>query len=316
MYCFSPRRGFTLIEMLSVMSVFAILAALLLPAMQKVREAAGRTKCQHNLRQMGLALYAYHSRTGHYPPGYTSAVNKDGSERGPGWSWAAYLLDDLDQGNLRRQLDLNADIRDPVNAVAYTQSLSMFFCPSSSFPFSGFTLETAGQVAINDQNGEPINLVYHNYIAMFGSGDISKDPGAGDGVFYRNSRTRQKDITDGLSNTVLLGERKSTAAVPAFTTWLGAVPGAVVPPPAGSQDPPEHAAVMVLGHTGNARDNPPHAPDLPLRHVQDFGAMHTGVCNLLFADGAVHAVSRAINPHVWWALGTRAGGEIDLYNDE
>jgi prepilin-type N-terminal cleavage/methylation domain-containing protein/prepilin-type processing-associated H-X9-DG protein len=317
----SPRRGFTLLELLFVVVVIAILVGVLLPAVQKVREAAGRTQCQHNLRQMGLALYAYHSRTGHYPPGYTSAISKDGFERGPGWGWAAYLLDDLDQGNLRRQLDLNADIRNPVNAVAYTQILRIFLCPSSAVSASGFTLETANQDPITDQNGEPINLIYHNYIAMFGSGDISKDPGAGDGVFYRNSRTREKDITDGLSNTALLGERSGSPAGPmmnitAPTTWIGAVRGAVLLPPKGSQDPPECSAVMVLGHTGNARDNPPHVPDYPLKHAQDFSGTHAGCCNMLFADGAVHAVSRAVEPHLWWALGTRAGGEIELYQDE
>src|SRR5438132_2409602 len=129
----ATRLGFTLIELLVVIAIIAILIALLVPAVQKVREAAARLQCKNNLKQIGLAFHNYHATYKCFPPGFTSAAaSKDGPSLGPGWGWGAHLLPYLDQGNVFNQIDFTRDITHPANAQARVRSLSVFLCPSDS----------------------------------------------------------------------------------------------------------------------------------------------------------------------------------------
>src|SRR5437870_798079 len=102
-----PRRpGFTLVELLVVVAIIAVLIGLLLPAVQKAREAASRTQCRNNMRQIGIALHGYQERMRYYPPGYNATFGPGpANDQGPGWGWAAYLLADLEQSNLQNQID-------------------------------------------------------------------------------------------------------------------------------------------------------------------------------------------------------------------
>src|SRR3954464_2427097 len=117
--------AFTLIELLVVIAIIAVLIALLVPAVQKVRESAARLQCTNNLKQIGLALHSYHDRMKALPPGYASAVAADGSDLGPGWGWAAHLLPDLEQGPLFAQINFKADIGAAANATPRAAVLSI-----------------------------------------------------------------------------------------------------------------------------------------------------------------------------------------------
>src|SRR5437868_6791709 len=116
----SPRRGFTLIELLVVIAIIGVLIGLLLPAVQKIREAASRIQCTNNLKQIGLALHSYHNTNGSFPPGYidgnTDPASTPDNDVGPGWGWAAFLLPYLEQGNAFNQINFSQPVGSGVNA--------------------------------------------------------------------------------------------------------------------------------------------------------------------------------------------------------
>src|SRR3954465_246099 len=113
LFRFRRFRGFTLIELLVVIAIIAVLIGLLLPAVQKVREAAARIKCSNNLKQVGLALHAYHDVQGWLPPGCVSDHAPAGNDTGPGWGWAAFLLPHVEQANLHRTIRFEQLIEAP-----------------------------------------------------------------------------------------------------------------------------------------------------------------------------------------------------------
>jgi prepilin-type N-terminal cleavage/methylation domain-containing protein/prepilin-type processing-associated H-X9-DG protein len=296
----TERPGFTLIELLVVIAIISILIGMLLSAVQKIRESALRAQCANNLKQIGLALQSYHDANDGFPPGYrASAPYSDGAtDTSPGWGWAAYILPYLDQGPLHRQLNFAQPVE---NSPAIQTMVKTYLCPSDVPP--------DGPFAVVDAFGNTrVWAAPSSYAATCGpdASDVA-DP-TGLGVFYRNSRTRIAEITDGTSQTVFVGDR---AWMDSQGIWAGAPSGAVMMPGprnlwSSSRAP---APCLVLAHNNwiNIKTDADGGLD-------DFSSYHNGGVNLLFGDGSVHFVNSIVadGQERWsfWALGTRAGGDV------
>jgi prepilin-type N-terminal cleavage/methylation domain-containing protein/prepilin-type processing-associated H-X9-DG protein len=296
------RRGFTLIELLVVIAIIALLIALLLPAAQAAREAARRAQCVNNLKQTGLALASYEAVARTLPPGYVSNVQVDGTDTGPGWGWAAMLLPTIEQANTFHAINFSLNIETPANLTARLPQVGVWLCPSDR-------VDPSWPALLRDASGTPTQVICNvapsNYVGVFGQGE----PGvAGDGLFFRNSAVALRDVTDGTSQTLAIGERSHRLGE---ATWTGAVTGAILFPPPGDNDGigrprAEVAAGMVLGHSGERK-----GPGDPTSDVNQFYSVHAGRgVNFLFADGHVSFLKATMNYNAYLALSTRAGGEV------
>ncbi len=242
------HRGFTLIELLVVIAIIGVLIALLLPAVQSVRESARRTQCTNNLRQIGLALHNYNQTHGVLPPGYVS--NWDPvflRETGPGWGWASMILPQLEQNPIYNQIDFGRRIQDPTQSTVRTVAIASYLCPSDNMPLSWTA--SVGLVRVSGGIIEELvlplcDVAGSNYVGVYGIGE----PGVGgDGVFFRNTSVRLAGITDGLSTTLAVGERSiQMLKGRGQATWVGAVPGRssgrAVPRPSATPTPAARAS--------------------------------------------------------------------------
>ncbi len=306
------RSAFTLVELLVVIAIIGLLIGLLLPAVNAARESARRTSCTNNLKQIGLALINCHDETGSFPPGYSAAgAYVDGAtDTTPGWSWAAYILPYIEERGAYKAINFRLPVESSQNAAAIQTFVKTFICPSDLAPQAAF--------AVTDGFSKTIaTAAPSSYSASCGSDPSDTFDATGTGIFYRNSKTRMADITDGASHTVMVGER---AWAYAKGIWAGAISGGVIMRGAlntnpGSPSGSAPAATLVLSHchlinTANDTDG----------GLDDYSSLHPGGTNVVYADGSVRFVisissdnpdgSYTTNSLIFQSLGTRAGNDF------
>jgi prepilin-type N-terminal cleavage/methylation domain-containing protein/prepilin-type processing-associated H-X9-DG protein len=288
------RRAFTLIELLVVVAIIGVLIGLLMPAVQKIREAANLTACANNLKQLGLGLHTYYNNAGAFPPGYLDPTPWPQPDNGPGWGWGAFVLPYVEQESLYRRINFQLDVGDPANAGPVGTFLGIFYCPADAL-LPAFT--------VTDGAARSWTLAQASYVACNGNDgvdDFTTPPHTGS--FVRAGRGfRIPEIVDGLGNTFFIGER--TVAL-SLSTWSGGPTGAVNP---FVQAPGSFGAecTLVMSHCGARPPNDPTVSDADAT----ASAHRTGV-NFLFGDGSVHFISNGIDVSIWQGLATRAGGEL------
>ncbi|MEW4562505.1 DUF1559 domain-containing protein [Bremerella sp. JC770] len=312
--------GFTLVELLVVIAIIGVLIALLLPAVQQAREAARRMQCQNNLKQLGLALLNYHDVFGQFPPGYIDIAPNSVTSQDGGWSWQAQILPQLEQKPLFDQFDYESHPYGPIgdpystaeNVAGVATELSMFGCPSDPKPSHTSLFEPS-------DNGYVEKIATSSYAGVIGSftnnacDSTLNSHSAHNGLLGANTNRKIRDITDGLSNTTMVGEM----------TWMQ------------SENQVLYGSIGSGGTANCGGNNVQHPPYRHLRsHRQKpngaspssvhtaFHSMHPGGVQFVFADGSVHFIAETIqhtgssnseaptNWGVYQRLGTMNDGQV------
>ena len=231
------------------------------------------------MKQVGVALLAYEGAHKSLPPGYISSYNASGDDTGPGWGWCSFILPQMEENPIYRTIHFDLPIEDPMNA-ARVANVPSFFCPTDD-------TKRVWQAKSRDPSGKPLALICEvaasNYVGMYGTSEPGVD---GDGVFFRNGKVVLKDITDGTSKTIAVGERAHQLG---NATWVGSVTGAILFPEDDnniSRPEAEHSSGMVLGHAGEGIGPGGDGGD-----VNQFYSLHGHGANFLFVDGHVTFLS-------------------------
>jgi prepilin-type N-terminal cleavage/methylation domain-containing protein/prepilin-type processing-associated H-X9-DG protein len=303
------RRAFTLVELLVVIAIIGTLVGLLLPAVQAAREAARRTQCTNNLKQTGLALQNYHEARRTLPEGWL--CNPDHSdahhaEEGVGWGWASRILPYVEENALSKSIVITGSIS-AVSSTVKETVIQSFLCPSDAGAGKP-TFKPGEGVGVGNDHAHPDvaegNVTYSrtNYVGMFGSNgwededededgtvDEPGEPYEGNGMFFANSRMPFRHVSDGLSKTIMVGERDSRIG---GSLWIGMVEGLAEP----------IGRTVAHGH---------HAPNgnPAEQHFGDLSSRHQGGANVVFADGHCDFISETVDIALFQKLCTRKEGD-------
>ena len=302
-------RGFTLVELLVVIAIIGVLVALLLPAIQAAREAARRTQCRSNIKQMVLGIHNYESANKSFPPGCvqfnpmptvsgSGNVNSANTNLG-NWSWSALILPYVEQGALYNQIGVGktdlAHAMDTPSLLDVMQTpLSVYRCPTETGP------PTNDDRPIGNSTGIESPLATSTYVGVNSSSELRRDSGdltpsstnVANGIFFRIKGTKTKEILDGLSNTLIVGER---AWETTQSNENGIVTGraGVVFGIRGVREASEEGLADSMG-CGRYRINASNLPDAKF-HRRSFSSQHPGGAHFGLADGSARFVTDDID---------------------
>jgi prepilin-type N-terminal cleavage/methylation domain-containing protein/prepilin-type processing-associated H-X9-DG protein len=297
-----PRKAFTLIELLVVIAIIAVLIALLLAAVQKVRAAANRMACTNNLKQLGLALHNFHDSHRKFPPGQVKGpLPEAGVFNAANHGWGAFILPFIEHQPLFSRYHWDLNVTDPVNRPVGATQLQIFQCPSAE-PNRFFTAGPSGMGACGD----------YAPTWCFSTKAESKceiDPLENyQGVLQPNHMTRLSEITDGTSQTILLTE---DAGRPRLWRIGKSGPDQTVE---GGPWVAVNSGIILLGSTADGTMRPGPCA-INCTNKGEVYSFHPGGANAVFADGSVHFLRANMTINVLAALITRAGGEVVSGND-
>lgn len=326
------QLGFTLVELLVVIAIIGVLMGLLLPAVQMARESARATSCRNRLRQMGLALFNFESARQHFPPGYVyesgavyttrtgqPAFHPDANHMGH--SWGTMLLPYLEQNNLYDRLRRDLPVFAGENLTARENRLTVFLCPSDAYSYSKFVVRDDSISPIEQYAAASFAANWGSALGRVDTPDDSSDdvnldatPDLANGVFYRNSKTRMRDLLDGSSNTLAFGERTNGPILDSSkqpiigvggehvvfeTAWFAAVRDVDVP------DDDHGHMVLFDGEFG-----PNRAEGEGVGADRGVSAPHFENAYFALCDGSIRNVSKDVSIEVYRAMCTRKGKEV------